>query len=238
MKTFFFVTLLFIGMLAPEAYTQIILPGEKFFDKVSLDSLQQVYKKLDNYDRRYFLEALPKVFFEHGIQNTPEWMTYAIIDALNSSDQLLVTQAIYVSGKFHIKESIPYLVELYRNARYKFGNIDEILRGAIANAIIDIDQYKAGQSLSDLLINPPKFKSDVFQALKVIGPISNSEIISAIDIFNKDLESEIKRSSIADVGKNNSLRIEEQNNEKECGNILSLTQQLRKDILAKEGKYE
>lgn len=87
--------------------------------------LKAAYDALEtDYDRRYFLNALPGYFIEHEIKNVPGWIKKAVLDGINSNNPQYCREAIVTAGALKISCSNE-LMTLYKSIPTAFvGHVD------------------------------------------------------------------------------------------------------------------
>jgi hypothetical protein len=143
----------------------------KIYANTDINGLQTIYDSLKTeYDRRYFLSALPDFFKERNIQSVPGWVSAAVINAFASNDPLCVLNAVRTSGSLKIN-CYGQLVALYKTGSTTFGSHKDMIITAIFGALYGMDNPSKSIFLNDVLTN------DHFPLLSA----SFSSLISAME---------------------------------------------------------
>jgi hypothetical protein len=103
-----------------------------------------------DYDRRYFLNALPGYFKDHNIQTVPDWVQKAILDGIRSKDPQYIREAAWTAGALKINYSGD-LMALYPIIRTTYGSHEDMLKSAILESLIPMDNASKKQFLYDIL---------------------------------------------------------------------------------------
>jgi hypothetical protein len=97
--------------------------------------LEYAYDTLKNdYDRRYFLNALPGYFADHKIKAAPEWVEKAVLYGIKSRDPQYIREAARTAGALKINYSGD-LMDLYPAIRTTYGSHEDMLKSAILVSI-------------------------------------------------------------------------------------------------------
>jgi hypothetical protein len=103
-----------------------------------------------DYDRRYFLNALPGYFKDHNIQTMPDWIEKAVLYGLNNKNPLMACEAIRAAGALKINYS-DNLMTLYPTIRTTFGCHEDMLKSAVLNSLSRLDNANKKQFYYDIL---------------------------------------------------------------------------------------
>jgi hypothetical protein len=103
-----------------------------------------------DYDRRYFLNALPGYFKDHNIQTVPDWVQKAILDGIKSKDPQYIREAAWTAGALNINYS-NVLMALYPTIHTTYGSHEDILKSTILESLIPMDNANKKQFLFDIL---------------------------------------------------------------------------------------
>jgi hypothetical protein len=125
---------------------------KEMYKTASTDGLGALYNNLKTeYDRRYFLLALPGYFAERKIQSaTPAWVTTAILAGLQSKDPLCVHNAAVAAGMLKIN-CAPQLMACYKTVHNTFGSHEEMIKTAILGALAGMSDPEKQNFLYDVL---------------------------------------------------------------------------------------
>jgi len=100
--------------------------------KIAYDTLKT------DYDRRYFLNALPGYFDDHHITNVPFWVEKAVLDGIKSKDAKYVREAVEVAGVLKLNFS-DVLIKLYPSIDSTFGYHADMLKSRIIRSLTVMD---------------------------------------------------------------------------------------------------
>jgi len=118
-----------------------------------------------DYDRRYFLNALPGYFTDHKIQTVPDWVEKAVLDGIKSKDPLMVYEALITAGNLKIgcaKE----IMGLYNTIPMTFGCQEDMIESAVFLSVAKLDFPEKQQFLYDAITKtPPPVLSPAFENL-------------------------------------------------------------------------
>lgn len=116
--------------------------------------LGTLYNSLQTeYDRRYFLLALPGYFAERKTQTAaPAWVATAILTGLQSKDPLCVYNAAVAAGTLKIN-CAPQLMACYNTVHNTFGSHEDMIKTAILGALAGMDDPNKQTFLYGVLIN-------------------------------------------------------------------------------------
>jgi hypothetical protein len=103
-----------------------------------------------DYDRRYFLNALPGYFKDHNIQTVPDWAQKAVLDGIRSKDPQYIREAAWTAGLLKINYSGD-LMALYPAIRTTYGSHEDMLKSTILVSLIRMDNANKKQFLYDIL---------------------------------------------------------------------------------------
>jgi hypothetical protein len=112
--------------------------------KTSYDTLKT------DYDRRYFLNALPGYFKDHNIQTVPDWIEKAVLYGLNNKKPLMVCEAIRTAGALNINYSDNFIT-LYPSIRTSFGCHEDMLKSSVLASLSRLDNANKKQFYYDIL---------------------------------------------------------------------------------------
>jgi hypothetical protein len=103
-----------------------------------------------DYDRRYFLNALPGYFADHKIQTVPEWVEKAVLDGIKSKDPQYIREAVWTAGVLKINYSGD-LMTLYPTIRTTYGSHEDMLKSTILVSLSRMENAGKKQFLYDIL---------------------------------------------------------------------------------------
>lgn len=137
--------------------------------------LKALYRKLKTeYDRRYFLLAIPEYVAERKISKIPRWLRVAVVHNLKSKDPLVVYNA--VNAVTALKISCPgTLMSVFKSVHVTFGSNEEMIKTAILGALCQ-SKGVSTDTLSTMEMAPSTHKAE---AEKV--KLHMKEILVAID---------------------------------------------------------
>ncbi|MBN1131252.1 MAG: hypothetical protein JXA71_19840 [Chitinispirillaceae bacterium] len=153
---------------------------EKAIVKIdNMNDLKTAYDTLKtDYDRRYFLHALPGYFTDHKVKTTPEWVRTAVLDGIESKDPLLVNQAINTAAVLKL-ECAQHLMDRFSIVRDSFGSNFVMLETSIIRAVSRMSNpYKAQFYTGILEKESLPILSSSFNALIDAMVINRSQLYS------------------------------------------------------------
>jgi hypothetical protein len=113
--------------------------------------LEYAYDTLkNNYDRRYFLNALPGYFADHKIRAVPEWVEKAVHEGIMSNDPQYIREASMTAGILKINYSGD-LMNLYPAIRTTYGSHEDMLKSTILVSISRMENTGKKQFYYDIL---------------------------------------------------------------------------------------
>jgi hypothetical protein len=112
--------------------------------KIAYDTLK------NNYDRRYFLNALPGYFADHKIKTVPAWVEKAVLEGIKSKDPQYIREAVWATGALKINYSGD-LMSLYPTIRTTFGCHEDMLKSTILVSLSRMENAGKKQFLYDIL---------------------------------------------------------------------------------------
>jgi hypothetical protein len=103
-----------------------------------------------DYDRRYFLNALPGYFSDHKITTMPDWVEKAVLDGIKSKDPQYIREAAWTAGALKINYSSD-LMALYPTIRTTYGSHEDMLKSTILVSLSRMENAGKKQFLYDIL---------------------------------------------------------------------------------------
>jgi|WetSurMetagenome_2_1015567.scaffolds.fasta_scaffold95959_2 hypothetical protein len=103
-----------------------------------------------DYDRRYFLNALPGYFADHKITAVPDWVEKAVLEGIKSKDPQYIREATWTAGALKINYSGD-LMELYPTIRTTYGSHEDMLKSTILVSISRMENAGKKQFYYDIL---------------------------------------------------------------------------------------
>jgi hypothetical protein len=103
-----------------------------------------------DYDRRYFLNALPGYFSDHKITTVPDWVEKAVLDGIKSKEPQYIREATQTAGALKINYSSD-LMTLYPTIRTTYGSHEDMLKSTILVSLSRMENPGKKQFLYDIL---------------------------------------------------------------------------------------
>jgi hypothetical protein len=126
----------FVNAVPVRAMTNI---ERTMYGASNMNDLKNTYDTMKtDYERRYFLCALPNFCIDMNIQSIPAWMGNAVIAGLASKDPLCVFNAVNAAGALKIS-STTELMALYNTTHSTFGCHEDMIKSAILGSICKVD---------------------------------------------------------------------------------------------------
>jgi hypothetical protein len=140
------------GKASDPPQTRPMTKYEKAIAKIDdLNDLQTAYDTLKtDYDRRYFLHALPGYFADLKIKAVPDWVEKAVLEGIGSRKPLYIREASNTAGALGISCSRE-LMDLYPTVRATYGNHEDMLKSTIIAALIRMENSSKKQFYYDIL---------------------------------------------------------------------------------------
>jgi hypothetical protein len=158
--------------------------------------------KNDLYKVRYFLKYVPGYLDKMGEKNAPPWLYEVVDDALGSSYDALVREAICVAGVYGMSEYAPKLEELFGRSQTRFSAAAAVLRSCIVTSLQHMESRTAVRSLSNLIqtysrncILSPEFT----QLLTVVYYVGDTQCVKALDRLDQAARQQIRRAAVRSV---------------------------------------
>jgi hypothetical protein len=166
---------------------------QKMYTKADLNSLAAMYDSLKtDYDRRYFLSALPGFFAERNIQASaaPSWVYSAVIAGLRSNAPLCVFNAANAANA--LKINCPQdLMAVYKTVHNTFGSHEDMIKTAILGALCGLyDPYKQS-FLYDVLTKDyfPVLSASFSALLNAIETAKSPMYLPKLSVYSDSLNS-------------------------------------------------
>ena len=164
---------------------------KQMYQTASTSELGMLYNSLTTeYDRRYFLLALPGYFAERKIQSAaPAWVTTAILNGLQSKDPLCVHNAAVAAGMLKIN-CAPQLMACYKTVHNTFGSHEDMIKTAILGALAGMDDTNKQAFLFGVLTNEHyPLISGTFEALlSALETVKSPTYVSKLTAYSDTLE--------------------------------------------------
>jgi hypothetical protein len=140
------------GLAADPPQTRPMTRYEKAIANITNpNDLKTAYDTMKtDYDRRYFLNALPGYFKDHNIQTVPDWVQKAMLDGIKSKDPQYIREAAWTASALRINYSSD-LMSLYPTIRTTYGSHEDMLKSTILESLIPMDNANKKQFLYDIL---------------------------------------------------------------------------------------
>lgn len=125
---------------------------EKAIAKIdNMNDLKTAYDTMKtDYDRRYFLNALPGYFADHEIKAVPDWMEKAVLDGISSKDPQYIREAARTAGALGTNCSDD-LMALYPAIRTTYGSHEDMLKSTVLVSLISMDNADKKRFYYDIL---------------------------------------------------------------------------------------
>ncbi|MBN1980672.1 MAG: hypothetical protein JW795_04025 [Chitinivibrionales bacterium] len=150
--------------------------------------LQQYYamNKDNPYKTRYCLKYIPGFLERMGIKTAPPWLYEAVGQALNSSYDPLIREAICLCGLYRMQEHVQQLEALFVRSPTRFAASAGVLRSSIVQSLQRIGGVAAAGSMVNLLdtysrncILNPEFEELLYAVDRIV--VSNTGNTGGVD---------------------------------------------------------
>lgn len=165
----------------------------KMYVNTDLNGLAVLYDTLKTeYDRRYFLSALPGFYAERKIQASvvPSWVNSAVIAGLYSKDPLCVFNAANTANA--LKINCPQdLMAVYKTVHNTFGSHEDMIKTAILGALAGLYDPAKQSFLYDVLTKDyfPLLSSTFAALLNAIETVKSPIYLPKLTVCSDSLTS-------------------------------------------------
>jgi hypothetical protein len=165
----------------------------KMYTNADLSGLAVLYDSLKTeYDRRYFLSALPGFFAERKIQASviPTWINAAVIAGLRSMDPLCIFNAANTANILKIG-CAQELMAVYTTVHNTFGSHEDMIKTAILGALAGLNDPSKQSFLLSVLANDyfPLLSASFSALLNAIETVKTPTFLPKITEYSDSLNS-------------------------------------------------
>jgi hypothetical protein len=165
----------------------------KMYVNADLNGLGVLYNSLKTeYDRRYFLSALPGFFAERKIQASaaPSWVSSAVTAGLHSSDPLCVFNAANTANALKVS-CAQDLMAVYKIVHNTYGSHEDMIKTALLGALSGLYDPSKQTFLLGVLTNDyfPLLSSSFAALLNAIETVKSPMYLPKITAYSDSLNS-------------------------------------------------